>query len=434
VNSISHTAPRWWRIGLAACLVVAGCAGPGATGGQVQTPGQSSGTPTAAADGSAGGGGQASAGGGGLNSDAPIVVAFDGHQFGYSIGRCEVIDGVVYAQARGEAGFGILGFELELPDWDREQAHSRRDGRISAALSDGSVTYELVAGRNDAGTSWDWTISGSRVEVVAVMGNRTTATRSNGVESFTQTPRVTITMDCRGTFGQGFPSGEPTHKEFNLLNPPTDRVPGSVAIELEGSTYVITYLTSCQFFSDDVTAEGVSDEAYVYFYSEGRGVQLIFMIGDRRDGDLDKGWMLPPDVTRQADFRFEGSGISRTWSGEIISADGGSAEARITVECAAGDAFDPAGSGSVVLDGVTYVLDEVTSCTIGGGSIEFFGRVSGGKVAVLVTGGGSQIAFGDEAGQQALTRGVVFTVNGQQATWTGVLGRDRQATIAIDCG
>jgi hypothetical protein len=50
-----------------------------------------------------------------------------------------------------------------------------------------------------------------------------------------------------------------------------------------------------------------------------------------------------------------------------------------------------------------------------------------------VTGGGTEILYGDETGQ-TVTRGIEFTVNGQQATWSGMLAGDRQASVVIDCG
>jgi hypothetical protein len=413
---------RWLSVaGL--CLAIIGC---GASGGSDDDGGPADQSSNAVASGGDGGGGTS-------NSEGPITIAFDGRSFGYPIGRCEIIDGVVYAHARAEqAGFQTI--ELILPEWDREVAHSRRDGRIAAVVSTGDGSgWELVASRGDAGTTWDWTVSGSQVQVTAVMGNRSTATRNSGIETFTETPEVTITMDCQGTFGTGFPEGEPMHEEFNLIDPPVDRVPGTVTIALNGSTYEITYLTTCQFFSNDVSAEGVADEAYTYFYSEGRGVNLELRIGDLRDEASLERWMLAPNILQQSDFAFEGSGTTRSWTGPVVSESGGQAEATITVECTEGDAFQAAGSASIVVDGVTHDLDEVTACTIAGSTIEFFGRQSAGNVALVVTSGGSDILFGDESGQTR-TSGVEFTINGSQASWTGTLANGKPTTITIDCG
>ncbi len=416
---------RLLAVGL--CLVIVGCAAPGDTDRDGGRAGQSSDAGEGGGDGGDGSGGEAT------SSEGPITIVVDGHSFGYDIGRCEVIEGVVYAQAR--AGDFMASIEVTLPEWDRDIAHSRRYGSIYAGIAgDGGVPQELVASRSDAGTTWDWTVSGSQVEVTAVTGNRSTATRGeSGLETFTEYPQVTITMDCQGIFGTGFPESEPMHEDFFLLDPPTDRVPGTVTIDLESAMYTISYLTTCQLFSNDVTAEGVADEAYVYLYSEGRGVDLDLSIGDLREPKSLQRWTLPPDASLQSDFPFEGSDTTRTWTGDVVSESGAEAEATITVECTEGDAFDSAGTGSIVVDGVPYELDEVSSCSISAGTIEFFGRQSAGPVAVVVTSGGSDILFGDDTGQ-TVTSGVAFTISGQQATWTGVLSGNRQATVAIDCG
>lgn len=412
-----------WLLAAGLCLAVVGCGAPGAPEGSDTPASPSSGDSGGTADGG-------DADGGGPGTEGPITIAFEGRSFGYPIGRCDITDGVVYARARA----GSRSFEVTLPEWDRDVAYSRREGSISAVVAGDGSFWELTGSRDDAGTTWDWTVSGTQVEVRAVMGNRTTATLDSGVETFTETPDVTISMDCQGTFGTGFPEGEPMHEEFSLLGPPrNDRIPGSVTVDLEGSTYNITYLTTCQFFSNDVSAEGVANEASIYFYSEGQGVNLILNIGDLRAEKSLERWMLPPNASHQSDFAFTGSGTTRTWTGNVVSERGGQAEATISVECSEGDAFDTAGTASIIIDGVTHVLDEVTQCTIDGATIEFFGRQSIGDVALVVTSGGSDILFGDESGQ-TVTSGVVFTINGQRATWAGVLAGNRQATVAIDCG
>lgn len=428
MSPIRTIARRWLPFCIAACLAVAGCAAPGATDGQHDPAGQSGGA------GDGGGGDVGGNGDGGASSEGPITIAFDGQSIGYEIGRCEVIDGVVYARARGGERTGFASFEATLPEWDREIAHSRRHGRINAIVpgDDGGVGWELTASFGDPGTTWDWTVSGSQVEVSAVMGDRTTASRDSGIETFVDYYDVTITMECTGTFGTGDP-GERMHEEFFPLDPPIDRVPGSLTVELNGSAYEIGYLTTCQFFSNDVSAEGVADEAYAWFYSEGAGVNLDFRIGDLREEESLERWMLPPDASFQSDFPFEGSGTIRTWTGDVVSENGDEGDATITVECPEGDAFDAAGTASISVDGATYVLDEVSTCSIDGSAIEFFGRESAGDVAVVVTSGGSDILFGDASGQ-TVTSGVEFTVNGQQATWSGLLAGDRQATIEITCG
>jgi hypothetical protein len=420
---------RRWLLVAGLCLAVVGCGGSG-DAGDAGDEGGGAGQSTGAGSGDGDGSGD----GGPANPEGPITIAFDGRSVGYSIGRCEVIDGVVHARARGGEQTGFQTIELTLPDWDREIAHSRRYGRIAAVVASGDgAGSEHVASSNDAGTTWDWRVSGSQVVVDAVMGDRSTATRNEGIETFTETPSVTITMDCQGNVGTGFPEGEPMHEEFFPLDPPVDRVPGKVTIELNGSSYEISYLTTCQFFSNDVSAEGVSDGAYTYFYSEGAGVSVDLSIGDLRAQESLERWTLPPDVSLQSDFPFVGSGTTRTWTGTLVSESGAEAEATLTVECTEGDAFDAAGQASVVVDGVTHALDEVTACTINGTTIDFFGRQSTGDVAVVVTSGGSDILFSDGSGQ-TITSGVAFDINGQQASWTGTLANGKPVTIAIDCG
>ena len=95
---------------------------------------------------------------------------------------------------------------------------------------------------------------------------------------------------------------------------------------------------------------------------------------------------------------------------------------------------DSAGTASIVLDGVTHDLDVVSTCAIDGSIIDFFGQSSESDVAVVVTGGGSEILLADEEGQQTMTRDIVFAIAGQQATCTGSLAGNRQATVSIGCG
>jgi hypothetical protein len=411
-------------------LVLAACGGP--AGPDPAGPGGQSDDAGSGGDGDGGNGNGAGAGG---SSDGPITITVDGRTVGYEIGRCDVIDDVVYAQARTEGQAGFATIEVTLPEWDREIAHSRRDGGVQAVVpaEGGGVGWQLTAGRGDPGTTWEWTVSGSQVEVTAVMGDRTTANRESGIEEFVDYHDVTITMDCAGPFGTGMPE-DPMHEEPFPLDPPVDRVPGSVTVDLEGSTYAITYLVHCQLSSNDVSAEGTSDEASIYFYSEGVGVNLDFEIGDQREPfeSLER-WMLPPDASLQSDFPFEGSGTTRSWTGDVVSESGAEAEATIAVECTEGDAFEGAGTASITVDGVTHQLDEVSACTIDGSTIDFFGRQATGGVALIVTSGGSEILYGDETGQ-TLTSGIDFSVNGQQATWSGTLSGDRQASVVIDCG
>jgi hypothetical protein len=414
---------------LAACLALAACGGPA-----VQ-PGDSDGEPsgTAPSGGGSGGGGGTTGGSGG----GPITVAMDSGTYAYPAGRCEIIDDVVHVTARGQGM--ASAFEATLPEWDRDMAYSQRSGRVSLT-NFGSATgdnFELVAGSNDQGTTWDWTVSGANVEVVARMANRTTATREEGVEEFTEYRDVTINILCSGgAFGSGPDAESFAEHEFAPFEDPMQRVPGRVTVELEGTKYEIAYLTTCQFFQDQVSAEGTANEAHVWLYSEGAGVNFDFAIGDRRDEFRAAGverWALPAKIQHQDDFRFEGSDTSRTWTGPVVSDGGTEAVATITVECTEGDAFESAGSGSVVLDGVLHDLDVVNTCSIQGSTIDFFGQSSASGVVIIVTGGGSQILLGDEAGQQSMTRDIVFDVAGQQATWTGTLAGDRQATVEIDC-
>lgn len=377
----------------------------------------------------------APAGPAGGTADGPIVARFEGGSFAYPIGRCEVIDDVVYVSALSENPGG--SFEATLPAWDREIAYSQRQGRVSLTGTGSSAadSFQLAAGRNDAGTTWEWTVSGSDVQITARMGNEARAERQDGGSRLTEYRDVTIDIQCSGgVFGSGIWAQQYAEQEFHPIEPGLVRAPGSVTIDLEGTEYRITYLSLCQFFSEDVSAEGTANEAAVYLYSEGRGVQLDLLIGDRRAEEEGTRWSLPPEAELQSDFRFEGSDTSRTWSGSIVSADGLEAPATITVECAEGDAFVPSGTATVVLDGKTHVLDEVTTCSIEGTTVEFFGGESNDGIAVVVTGGGSQILFGDEEGRQTATFDVEFEVSGQQATWTGVLAGDRQATISISCG
>jgi hypothetical protein len=275
------------------------------------------------------------------------------------------------------------------------------------------------------------------VQVVARMGNRATATRQDGIEGFTEFRDVTIDIDCSGAFGSGPFAEQLADQQFVIVEDPMQRVPGSVTVDLEGTGYEITYLTTCQFFQDQVSAEGTANESNVWLYSEGAGVHLDFVIGDRRDdssgADLPR-WGLPPEAERQDDFQFEGSDTVRSWSGTVVSEDGEEAEATITVECTEGDAFASAGRGSIVLDGVTHELDVVNTCSIDGTTIDFFGTASETDVTVVVTSGGSEILLRDEDGQQSLTRDVEFDMAGRRATWTGLLAGERQATVEISCG
>lgn len=432
-----HRSGHAWLLVPALCLIVAGCAAPNSVGPDGEAPGQSSNP----GDGTGSGNLEGSSDPGGFPTEGPITITIDGKSFGYELGRCEVIDDVVYARAEGfgredHATFAISMMELTLPEWDREIAHVHRTGSIRAVIPNdaGGISSELTAGRGDPGTTWDWTVSGSRVEVSAVMGDRTTAARADGAETFVDYYDVTITMDCTGTFGvgAGVPD-EPMHEDFRLEEAPTDRVPGSVTVELEGTTYDFSYLTACPLFSNDVSAESTSDEAYVWFYSEGVGVMLDFEIGDRRDEKAVERWMLPPNASLQSDFPFSGSGTTRTWTGDVVSEAGGEAEMTISVECSEGDAFDPAGAVSLVVDGVAYDIDEVVTCTIDGTAVEFFGRQSVGSAALVVTSGGTEILFANDSGQ-TVTSGVTFTINGQQATWSGTLADNRPASVTIDCG
>jgi hypothetical protein len=424
----SRRRSRSWLLAAGLSLAVVGCGGQVGDGFFDVPTDQAGG-----AGGDGNGGSDGNGGGDGFATEGPITIATDNQSFGYEIGRCEIIDGVVYAQARGGDRTGFVTIEATLPEWDREIAHSRRTGSIYAVIprSTPGIGLELTASRGDAGTTWDWTVSGSQVEVTATLGDRTTATRDSGVETFTEYHDVTITMECSGTFGAGVP-GEPMHEDFRLEEAPTDRVPGNVTVAMDGAAYEITYLTTCQFFGPEVSAEGISDEADVWFYSERAGVHLEVGIGDLRDEQGHEEWMLPPDSS-DSDFRFEGTGTTRTWSGTVVSESGEEAEATITVECEEGDAFESAGTATITIDGVTYVLDDVVTCTIDGTSLEFFGREGVGDVAVVVTSGGRDLLVGDPTGQTVMN-GVEFTIDGQQASWTGLLSGNRQATIAVDCG
>ncbi len=423
----------WPILALVVACVIAACGGPDAPDAAPD-----GGTP--AGNGSDGSGtdpnDNASTSGG--SADGPIRASMEDGTYAYSAGRCEIIDDALYVIAVAQDQGG--GFEATLPEWDREVAYAQREGFVSMTNfgeeSDG--VFELVAGRGSPGTTWEWTMSGSQVEIVARMANRSNASRDQGIEEFTDYRDVTIQIDCSGgAFGSGPNAEIYAEHQFFPLQDPMRRVPGTVTVELDGTTYEITYLTTCQFFQDQVSAEGIANEANVWLYSEGRGVHLDFAIGDRRDqtGGVDvERWGLPPDVQLQDDFLFEGSDVVRSWSGTVLSSGGEEAEATITVECTEGDAFQSAGSGSIVLDGVTHVLDVVNTCSIDGTTVDFNGNASATDVAVIVTAGGSQILLGDEDGQQSLTRDVEFEVAGRQARWSGLLAGDRQATVEISCG
>jgi len=427
----------WPILALVTAAAVAACGGPAAPDGQGDQAPEGNGS-GGNGSGSSGSGSNGNGGTSGGSADGPITATMDSGSYAYTVGRCEIVDGVVQVDAAADDGRS--GFQATLPEWDREMAYSQREGRVSLsnAVSDPDDAFELIAGRNTPGTTWDWTVSGSNVEVVARMANRMTATRDQGSEEFTDYRDVTIRIECNGgVFGSGMMAEIYADREFFPMQDPMQRVPGSVSVELEGATYEIAYLTTCQFFQDQVSAEGTANDANVWLYSEGAGVHLDFAIGDRREEFTEGGgerWALPPGAELQDDFQFDGSDTVRSWSGTVVSVDGDQAEATITVECTEGDAFESAGSASIVLDGVTHVLDVVSTCSIDGTTIEFFGNASETDVAVVVTAGGSQILLGDEEGQQSLTRDVEFDVAGQQATWTGLLAGDRQATVEISCG
>lgn len=413
---------------LAICIAMVACGGPAGPG---RGSGVGSGDGDGGADATTNTGDRNPAG----SADGPITARMDSGTYAFTVGRCEIIDDVVYVTALSENRTGM--FEATLPPWDRDLAFADRDGSISLTnygAGDGH-NFELVAGRRDEGTSWDWTVSGSDVEVTARMANVSTADRSSGVAVYTEYRDVTINIACSGgAFGSGVEAEHYAQQEFSPIEPSLARAPGSVTIELQGMSYEITYLSTCQFFSNDVTAEGTANEASVYLYSEGAGVHLDLLVGDRRAEEAGMRWSLPSTATLQDDFLFEGSDTSRTWRGSIVSEDGSEAEATITVACTEGDSFQAAGVASVVLDGTTYELDEVTVCTIDASNVEFFGKSSDSGVAIVVTGGGTQILLGDESGKQTMTSNVVLDVAGQQVTWTGILAGDRQASIMFTCG
>jgi hypothetical protein len=410
---------------MAACLAISACGGPANPLGDIpftatQPPGGTGSQP--------GDGGGTSDG----SADGPIVLSMEAGRYAYPTGRCEIVDDVVYV--RGFAPDMRGAFQATLPAWDRELAYLQRAGLVSATHAGQSAadTFELYASRSTEGTTWEWTVSGDDVEVSARMMNRTTATGDADVPEFRD---VVIDIQCAGgLFGAGAETAPWAQEEFVRVEPTWVRVPGNVTIELEGKKYPITYLSTCDFFQQSVTAEGIANDASVWLYSEDRGVHLDLFVGDRRAEEEGVRWSLPADASLREDFPFVGSDTIRSWSGEIVSVDGKEAQATITVECTEGDAFMPAGSASVVLDGVTHVLDEVMACTIEGTTIDFFGRSSESGVAIVVSGGGSQILLGDEAGSQSLTPNVAFEVAGRRATWTGTLAGNRQATLVLECG
>jgi hypothetical protein len=417
-------------VAAAVCVALVACGGPtdqnGGGPGGLGDPGTDGATSGVDENGNAGGGG---------SGDGPITATMESGTYGFDVGRCEIIDDVVYVEALAESRTGML--EASLPPWDRDLAYADRDGGLSLTnfgAGDPHNNFELVAGRGDEGTTWDWTVSGSNVEVAARMANVTTADRSNGVAVYTEYRDVTIEIECGGgVFGSGIDADRFAEQEFHPIEPSLTRAPGSVTIELGGATYEITYLSTCQFFADDVSAEGTANEASVYLYSEGVGVNLDLLVGDRRAAEMGRRWSLPSGVDRQDGFLFEGSDTSRSWSGSIVSEDGTAADATITVECSEGDTHESAGTGFVVLDGVTHELDEITTCTIDGSTVEFFGVSSESNVAIVVTGGGTQILLGDETGAQSSTANVQLEVAGQQVTWSGVLAGNREATLSISC-
>lgn len=434
----------WPVLALAVAAVIAACGGPAASGGgpESQAPagnGSDGGSGSGDGDGSDGGGGANEPGAtSGAAADGPITASMPSGTYAYPAGRCEIIDDAVYVAAGAENQRGA--FEATLPAWDREAPYALRDGSVTLTRfgSDTGEVFELVADRNSVGTSWEWTVTGSSIEIQARMADRQTATRDQGIEEFTDYRDVTIEIECPGgSFGAGADAELYANHQFFPLEDPMQRVAGRVTVDLDGTTYEMTYLTACAMFQDQVSAEGVANDANVWLYSEGAGVLLDFAIGDRRAqaaGDDVELWALPPDVQRQEDFRFEGSDTIRSWSGTVVSTGGEEVEATITVECTEGDSFQSAGSAEIVLDGVTHVLDVVTTCVIDGSTVDFYGSASATDVIVIVTSGGSQILLGDEEGRQSLTSDVRFDVTGQQATWSGVVAGNRQATVELSCG
>ncbi len=416
---------------LVACLALAACGGPGGQDGAGQPGDGEMSDPTAP-----GGGGDTSGGGGasGGSTDGPIRVTVDGTTYGYPVGRCEIIDEVVYVTAITEDATGAV--DATLPPWDRDIAYPQRDGGIDVSQSgpDGSG-FNLEASRSAAGSAWEWTVSGSHVEITATMANLPMALSQEVAPGLGEYAEVTIDIQCSGgPFGSGPYAAQFATQEVFPIEPLLVRVPGGVTIELAGNEYQITYLVHCQFFAESVSVEGTANDAHVYLYSEGAGIHLDLLIGDRRAEEDGMRWSLPPEASLMDDFLFTGSDTVRSWSGAIVAADGSEADATITVECADGDAFQSAGTATLELDGTTYVLDQVTACSIDGTEIDFFGHATDGDVSLVVTGGGSQVLLGDETGGQTATFDVEFDVSGQRATWSGVLARDRRATIAIDCG
>lgn len=205
---------------LAVVVLVAACGGPGAAGPVVGLP--SAGDPS---------GGDGVPGGmdarGQVSADGPVRLTVDGTTHGYAVGRCEIIDDVVYVTAMTDDAAGQ--FEATLPAWDRELAYAQRDGSVTATVSGAdSSGFDLAASRTHAGTSWEWTVSGSEVRVTAIMAHRSTV----GASTVAERPDVAIEIDCPGgQFGSG-PYAVYFEEEFFPIEPGLERALGDITIDL----------------------------------------------------------------------------------------------------------------------------------------------------------------------------------------------------------
>lgn len=260
------------------------------------------------------------------NPTAPITVTVDGTPYGYELGRCEIIDDVVYAAARGGSHSGNLA--LALPGWDVERPYAHRDGQVTVYHNDHST---LEANRESNGTTWEWTVNGNEIEVNASLGNRDTAEYVEGRWHFGDWHDVTIRIDCpQGTFGSPTAAGAAgVHAALTPVSPRVQPVPGSVTVELGGTTYEIDFLLECALTPDSwpsVEVDGASNEASARLTGS---LGTVVMIGDQRSfANVPARYSFGDD-----EMPWEHAGSTATWSGAAFTEAGDEVPASISVSC-----------------------------------------------------------------------------------------------------
>ena len=372
-----------------------------------------------------------------LNEEAPVTVSVDGVTFGYPIGTCSIQDGFVGVDAMSTMGANRDTFNGGVTlGWyaaDETTPDVRRLGNVSATTT-GVVPspgpFTLIAGNRDAGTSWEGVLNGDELVVRARLGDRGTAIRSgDGIEELQDFYDVTIRVRCDQEAFGGAPPREFVPRE--QLEGLASVGSGLVVIEIDGDTFRFDYLNPCTVLGDEIRASGLSNNAEFDLYSSPSGGFFELVDGEPRvDRRTRTTWGLIDD-----DFVFGVSGASATWSGTVVSDTGDQTTATVSIECE-GEGLVAAGTGSVDVDGITHVLDDVDLCSITGTSVEFYGRAGRDGIVVGTGPGEGDLRWMDEAGDQRLVRGVTFEVSDQVASWTGTLpGPDgpRDATIRIEC-